>query len=69
MTTITIDIPDSKASALSAYAAKMGGRVVDKTKKIKTSLPQNAEQEDDDEVTHEHFFGENLRRVINAFKK
>ncbi|WPU96300.1 hypothetical protein SNE25_12305 [Mucilaginibacter sabulilitoris] len=65
MTTITIDIPDNKAKDLSAYATKIGGRVVDK-KSAKTARPANTEE---DEVTHESYFGENLKRVINAFKK
>ena len=27
-----------------------------------------SEEDEDSEVTHEYFFGENIRRVINAFK-
>ena len=65
MTTITIDIPDNKAKDLSAYATKIGGRVVDKTS-AKATRPADTEE---DEVTHESYFGENLKRVINAFKK
>jgi hypothetical protein len=59
VTTITIDIPDSKATDLSKYATRMGGKVV--VKKIKEDV-----SEEEDEVTHGVFFGENIKRVIKA---
>jgi len=59
MTTLTIKVPDNKAKQLSSYAKEIGGEVV--TKKD-TSL-------EDDDVTHGVFFGENIKRVIKAFKK
>ena len=62
MATLTIDIPDSKATDLSKYAKKIGGKVKEQ------NVTEN-KSEEKDEVTHEVFFGENIRRVINAFKK
>lgn len=60
---ITIDIPESKATELSNYAEKIGGRVV--TLKPKAEAQDN----DDDEVSHGEYFGENIRRAINILRK
>lgn len=65
MTTLTIDIPDSKATDLSKYAKEMGGKVV-----VKKTSPENTKIDtEEDEVTHGVFFGENISRVIKAFKR
>jgi hypothetical protein len=60
MTIITIKIPDDKASDVSMFVKNIGGEVI-----------LNNEQTDDEnnEVTHESYFGENIKRVIKAFKK
>jgi hypothetical protein len=63
MTTLTIKVPDGKAKELSAYAKEIGGEIVAKDKNAKTSLNE------EDEVTHGVFFGENIIRVIKAFGK
>jgi hypothetical protein len=60
MTTLTIKVPDSKAKELSTYAQKIGGEVV-------TPKKEAIEVDEDDEVTHEQFFGENIKRFIKAF--
>lgn len=62
MTTISIKIPEDKKAALSSFVKKIGGEVIADNKK-----PTSAEIEED-EVTHESFFGENIKRVIRAFK-
>ncbi|MDB5288492.1 MAG: hypothetical protein JWR05_3441 [Mucilaginibacter sp.] len=51
--------PDDKARDVSIYVKKIGGEVI--------TLKRG--KEDDDEVTHEVFFGENIKRVIKAFKR
>jgi len=60
MTIITIKIPDDKAPDVSMFVKNIGGEVI-----------LNNEQTDDEnnEVTHESYFGENIKRVIKAFKK
>ncbi len=64
MTTLSIKIPENKAADVASYIQKIGGEVV------KESRPaiSPAEANDEDEVTHESFFGENIKRVIKAFK-
>lgn len=65
MTTLSIKIPEGKESDLSSYVRKIGGEVITEKKK----LAQATEAESaEDEVTHESFFGENIKRVIRAFK-
>lgn len=59
MTTLTIKVPDNKAKQLSSYAKEIGGEVV---------IKKNQASEEE-EVTHGVFFGENIKRVIKAFKK
>ncbi len=61
MTTLTIKVPDSKALELSDFAKNIGGEII-KPKK-------EAAVDEDDEVTHEVFFGENLKRLKKAFSK
>ena len=62
MTTLTIKIPDSKTRDVSSYIKTIGGEIVTGKKRIK------ADSEEENEVTHERYFGENIRRVIKAFK-
>jgi len=65
MTTLNIKIPEGKESDLSSYVKKLGGEVIsDTNKKVATTEAEPEEAE----VTHEAFFGENIRRVIRAFK-
>lgn len=67
MTTQTVKIPNSKKADFNSFVEQIGGEVV-ATKK--TSKPVvNEEEDDEDEVTHGVFFGENIKRVIKAFKK
>jgi len=61
MTTITVTVPKGKESQVSSYVKKIGGTVI--TKNAETEVTE------DDEVTHGVFFGENIQRVIKAFKK
>ncbi|RYE11601.1 MAG: hypothetical protein EOP44_01005 [Sphingobacteriaceae bacterium] len=62
---ITIDIPESKAGELSSYAEKIGGRVITQKNKTETKETDN----DEDEVTHGEYFGENIRRAISILRK
>lgn len=64
MTTLSIKIPENKAADVASYIQKIGGEVVKENRFVSNSI----EQKDEDEVTHESFFGENIKRVINAFK-
>ena len=64
MTTLTIKIPDGQAPAVSSYVNEIGGEVI-ASKKSSSRLSEN----DEDEVTHEAFFGENIKRLIRSFKK
>jgi len=66
MTTITINIPDKDKNALSSFVKERGGEIVN-TKTISKVVP--AENEEDDDVTHGEFFGENFRRAINILRK
>ena len=63
MTTITIDIADSKAKDLSKYAQEMGGHVVMQKKEL-TDI-----EVEEDEVTHGSYFGENIKRALNILRK
>lgn len=63
MTTLNIKVPEGKESDLSSYVRKIGGEVVAEKKKV-----AQATEAEEDEVTHESFFGENIKRVIRAFK-
>ena len=63
MTTITVNVPKGKESEVSSYVKKIGGTVVTKTPEAEKEVSE------DDEVTHGVFFGENIQRVIKAFKK
>lgn len=64
MTTITVSVPNGKEPEVSSYVKNIGGTVI--TKKAEAKVE---EIEEDDEVTHGVFFGENIRRVIKAFSK
>ena len=61
MTTLTIKVPEGKAKDVSAYVKNIGGDVI-KSKKDDVV-------DEDDEVTHEVYFGENIKRLIKAFSK
>ena len=63
METLTIKIPNDKSKDVSNYVKDMGGKV------IKPSKTETKESDEDDEVTHAVFFGENIKRLIKAFKK
>jgi len=62
MTVITVRVPDAKAKDVSSFVKEIGGEIVVKKQQVDLS-------EDEDEVTHGVFFGENVKRVINTFKK
>lgn len=64
MTTLSIKIPESKEADVASYIQKIGGEVVKESPNAVTAAILN----DEDEVTHESFFGENIKRVIKAFK-
>lgn len=61
MTVIAYQIPDDKIQEVSRYIAKAGGE--------KIALENTDLDVEEDEVTHEYYFGENIRRLINAFKR
>ncbi len=56
MTVVAFKIPDSKLREVSKYVTKAGGK--------KVSLKQL--EVEDMEVTHEVFFGENIKRLFRA---
>ena len=62
---ITIDIPKGKELEVSKYVEKIGGRVVTQKQLIESKETEAIDK--DDEVTHEVFFGENIKRLIKAF--
>lgn len=63
MTTLTINIPDGKQKSIAAAVRSAGGRIV----KVEAQKHDSHEADNEDEVTHGEFFGENIRRVIKAF--
>ncbi|MEX8547806.1 MAG: hypothetical protein V5804_09400 [Mucilaginibacter sp.] len=65
MTTLSIKIPEGKESDLSSYVKKIGGEVIADKKKLTKDIEAEPSE---DEVTHESFFGENIKRAIRAFK-
>lgn len=67
MTTLKIKIPESKVGDVASYIQKIGGEVSQNESHYVTAVPPKTEQ-NEDEVTHESFFGENIKRVIRAFK-
>lgn len=62
MTTLTVKIPEGKTNDVSTYIKKIGGEIV-------TPKKPNVEIDEDDEVTHGVYFGENIKRLIKAFSK
>ena len=63
MTVIPYKIPEKKAKQVSIFMTRAGGATVNLNN-------ENFEEEDkDDEVTHGQFFGENIKRLIKAFKQ
>jgi len=67
MTTVTVDMPDKDKRDLSSFVRERGGEILDIKKSAKVA--DESESEDDDEVTHGEFFGENIRRAINILQK
>jgi len=67
MTTVTINIPDKEKRNLSSFVKERGGEIID-TKETGDQI-ETTENEEDNEVTHGEFFGENIRRAINILKK
>jgi hypothetical protein len=67
MTILTIKVPDGKAPDVSRYVKNIGGEVISNKQQIKAQSKESEVQ--DDEVTHEAYFGENIKRVIKAFSK
>jgi len=57
MDTIIINIPEDKTPYISKIIKEVGGEIVSINKKATI-----------DEVTHGVFFGENIKRVIKAFR-
>lgn len=68
MTTVTVNIPDKDKRALSSFVKERGGEIIDAKKSVKI-INASENEEDDDEVTHGEFFGENIRRAINILRK
>jgi hypothetical protein len=62
MTTLTVKIPESKKSDFNSFIKQIGGEIVPEKQTSKSA------DEEDDEVTHEVFFGENIKRLIKAFR-
>ena len=60
MITIKIQIPKDMELDLLSFVEKIGGEVI--------SVETIEEETVDDEVTHNSFFGENIKRAIRAFK-
>jgi hypothetical protein len=61
MKSIAYSIPDDRIHEVTKYIIELGGTVLS---------VESAELEDeDDEVTHDLYFGENIKRLIRAFKK
>jgi hypothetical protein len=67
MTTLEIKIPENKVGDVASYIQKIGGEVSQNENHYATAAAPKPEQSKDD-VTHESFFGENIKRVIRAFK-
>jgi hypothetical protein len=67
MTILTIKVPDGKTPDVSKYVKNIGGEVISNKKQIKAKAAETDDQED--EVTHEAYFGENIKRAIKAFSK
>jgi hypothetical protein len=67
MTTVTVNIPDKDKKALSSFVKQRGGEIIDAKKSVK--IAEASENEEDDEVTHGEFFGENIKRAINILRK
>lgn len=64
MTNLNIKIPENKVADVTSYIQNIGGEV---TKNPHLVIAPKPEQ-DEDEVPHESFFGENIKRAIRAFK-
>ena len=64
MTILNIKIPENKVADVTAYIQKLGGEVSKNPQSIASPKPEHNE----DEISHESFFGENIKRVIRALK-
>ena len=60
MTTLKIQIPEDKLSEVLSYVEKIGGEVI--------AIEITELETEKDEILHNSFFGENIKRVIRAFK-
>jgi len=67
MTTVTVNIPDKEKENLLSFVKDHGGEIVGQ--KNSGDEDDVTENEDDDDVTHGEFFGENIRRAINILKR
>ena len=65
MTTQTVKIPESKKSDFNLFIKQIGGEILPEKKQSKMV---DKEDDEEDEVTHEVFFGENIKRLIKAFR-
>ena len=61
MNTLIIEIPEKNVADLSDFITRSGGNIISPSSAPKDCL------DDDDEVTHARYFGENIRRVIHTF--
>lgn len=66
-TILTIKIPEGKAPDISKYVKNMGGEVISNRQMDKAILPEIKDQSD--EVRHEAYFGENIKKVLSALSK
>jgi hypothetical protein len=67
MTTVTVNIPDKEIRDLSSFVRERGGEIVNS--KTSAAVNNTSENEDEDEVTHGEFLGENIKRAINILRK
>jgi hypothetical protein len=67
MTTLTVNIPEKDKKDLSSFVKERGGEIV--TAKNNSRIVGTAENEEEDDVNHSEFFGENIRRAINILRK
>lgn len=61
MAVITYRVPDKKTQQVAVFVNKAGGATLNVHN-------ENNEEDKDDEVTHGQYFGENIKRLIKAFK-
>jgi hypothetical protein len=66
MCMMTIEVPENKAIEISYLVEKNGGKIITRSS---AKNNKHSEKEEELEVTHEKFFGENIRRALKALKK